>query len=89
MLDMKQGEIDAVFLAFGQLQLSGVGVMSFGSDDEISDHATFPTPLGQLYINSHQSTRITHTVHEPLQIAWVYVTGSDLKPLVHALIIKD
>lgn len=25
--------------------IGGGGVMSFGSDDEISDHATFPTPL--------------------------------------------
>lgn len=33
--------------------IGGGGVMSFGSDDEISDHATFPTPFGQLYINSH------------------------------------
>lgn len=53
MLDMKQGEIDAFFWLLVSYSYRGWGVMSFGSDDEISDHATFPTPLGQLYINSH------------------------------------
>lgn len=33
--------------------IGGGGLCLFGSDDVISDRATFPTPLGQLYIYSH------------------------------------
>lgn len=89
MFDMKQGEIDVVFLVFGQLQLLGVGVMFFGSDDEILDYVMFLIFLGQLYINSYQLICIMYIVYELLQIVWVYVIGSDLKLLVYVLIIKD
>lgn len=53
MLDMKQGEIDAFFGLWLAIVIGGGGLCLFGSDDVISDRATFPTPLGQLYINSH------------------------------------
>lgn len=89
MFDMKQGEIDVFFLVFGQLQLLGVGVMFFGSDDEILDYVMFLIFLGQLYINSYQLICIMYIVYELLQIVWVYVIGSNLKLLVYVLIIKD
>lgn len=52
------------------------------SDDVISEHPMFPTPLGiAIHVCSQHVLNIllsrTLYIHEPLQIAWVYITASN------------